>query len=85
MEQARVITDLMRALWSVNLMLVLNLSLLYRAYTLINVLKALVLIISLRGLHVILLSNITPRYFMLFTNGMFHPFSVRRDLGGLIQ
>jgi hypothetical protein len=66
-------------------MLVLNLSLLNRAYTLINVLKSLVLIISLCGLHVIFLLNITPRYFTLFTNGVFHPFSVRRDSDGLIQ
>jgi hypothetical protein len=69
----------------VILMLVLNFSLLYRVYTVINVLKALVLIISLCGLHVIFLSNITLRYFTLFTNGMFHPFSVRGDSGGLIQ
>jgi hypothetical protein len=75
----------MRALWSVNLMLVLNLSHLNRAYTQMNLLKALALIISVYGLHVIFLSNITPKYFMLFANGMFHPFSVRRDSGGLIQ
>jgi hypothetical protein len=29
------------------------------------------------SLHVILLSKITPRYFTLFTNGMFPPFNVR--------
>jgi hypothetical protein len=66
-------------------MLVLNLSLLNRAYTLINVPKALVLIISMCGLHVIFLSKIASRYFTLFTNGMFHPFSVRRNSDGLIQ
>jgi hypothetical protein len=52
-------------------MLMLNLSLLNRKYTLINVLKALALIVSVCGLHVIFLSKITPRYFTLFTNGMF--------------
>jgi hypothetical protein len=66
-------------------MLVLNLSLLNRAYTLIHVLKALVLIISMCGLHVIFLSKITSRYFTLFTNGIFRPFSVRRDSDCLIQ
>jgi hypothetical protein len=33
--------------------------------------------------HVIFLSKIILRYFTLFTNGMFHPFNVRRELGGL--
>jgi hypothetical protein len=84
-EQAWVITDVMRALWSVSLMLVLNVSLLNRAYSLINVLKALASVISMSGLLVIFLLNITPRYFTLFTNGMFYSFSVRRDSGGLIQ
>jgi hypothetical protein len=42
----------MRALWSVFLMLVLNLSLLNGAYTLINVLKALVTyVLEARGSH----------------------------------
>jgi hypothetical protein len=35
------------------------------------------------NLHVIFLSKITPRYFTWFTNGMFRPFSVRRELGSL--
>jgi hypothetical protein len=34
--------------------------------------------------QVIFLSNITPRYFTLFTNGMVCPFIVRKDSGGLI-
>jgi hypothetical protein len=60
-------------------MLVLNRSLLNREYTVINVLKALVLIISMCSLHVTFLSKITLRYFALFINGMFLPFNVRRD------
>jgi hypothetical protein len=64
-------------------MLVFNHSLLNREYTLIDVLKTLISIISKCGLHVIFLSNITPRYFTLFTNGMFRPFNVRRDSDGL--
>jgi hypothetical protein len=43
------------------------------------VLKALTEIVSMCNLHAILLSKITPRYFTLFTNGMFCTFSVRRD------
>jgi hypothetical protein len=38
-------------------------------YVVINVLKALALIIVMCDLHVIFLSSITPRYFTLFTNG----------------
>jgi hypothetical protein len=49
-----------------------------------NVLKVLASIISMCGLHVIFLSKITPRYFTIFTKGIFHPFNVRRDSGGLI-
>jgi hypothetical protein len=60
-------------------MLTLNRSLLNREYNLMNVLKALAFIVSICNLHVILLSNITPRYFTLFTNGMFWPFNVRRE------
>jgi hypothetical protein len=63
-------------------MLVVNHSLLNREYTLINVLKALDLIISVCSLHITFLSKITWRYFTLFTNGMFRPFSVRWDSGG---
>jgi hypothetical protein len=62
-------------------MLVLNRSLLEREYILINILKALDLIISMCNLHLTFLSKITPRYFTLFTNGIFHPFSVRWDSG----
>jgi hypothetical protein len=75
----------MSALWKVSLILVLNSLLLNRGYVVINALKALASIISMCGLHVILLSNITPRYFTLFTHGIFGPFSVRRDSGGLIR
>jgi hypothetical protein len=68
-------------------MLALNRSLLNREYILINVLMALASIISMCGLHVqvIFLLKITPRCFKIFTNGMFRPFNVRRDSGGLIR
>jgi hypothetical protein len=68
-------------------MFALNHSLLNRVYeyVLINALKALVLIVFTCSLHISFLSNVTPRYFTLFTKGMFHPFSVRRDSGGLIR
>jgi hypothetical protein len=66
-------------------MLALNRSLLNREEIIINVLKALASIISTCSFHVILLSKITPRYFTLFTNGMFRPFNVRRDFGALIR
>jgi hypothetical protein len=65
--------DLIRALWRVNLMLALNCSLLNREYILMNVLKALASIICMCNPHVSLLSNNTPRYFTLFTNGIFRP------------
>jgi hypothetical protein len=65
-------------------MLTLNHSLLNREYNLMNVLKALASIVSICNLHVFLLSKITPRYFTLFTNGMFRPFNVRRESGGLL-
>jgi hypothetical protein len=61
---------------------VLNRSLLNREYILINVLKALASIISMCDLHATFLSKITPRYFILFTNGMFRSFSVRWVSGG---
>jgi hypothetical protein len=70
--------DLIRALWRVNLMLALNLSLLNREYILMDVLKALASTICMCNLHVILLSNNTLRYFTLFTNGVFRPLNVRR-------
>jgi hypothetical protein len=63
-------------------MLALNHSLLNSEYTLINVLKALASIISMCNLLVSFLSKFTPRYFTLFTSGVFRPFSVRWDLGG---
>jgi hypothetical protein len=62
-------------------MLTLNRSLLNREFNLMNVLKALAAIVSICSLHVILLSKITPRYFTLFTNGMFSQFNVRRESG----
>jgi hypothetical protein len=52
-------------------MFALKCSLLNREYVLINALKALVSIVFICSLNVIFLSNITPRYFTLFTNGMF--------------
>jgi hypothetical protein len=56
-----------------------------RKYVIINALKALASIISMCDHHVIFLQNITPRYFTLFTNGIFRPFSVRRDSGSLVR
>jgi hypothetical protein len=66
-------------------MLVLNRLLLNMEYVLINALKALASIVFMLDLHVIFLSNITPKYFKLFTNGIFHPYNVRRNSGGLIR
>jgi hypothetical protein len=66
-------------------MLVLNRLLLNREYVVINALKALASIVYMCDLHVIFLSNITSRYFTLFTNGIFRPFRVRRNSGGLIR
>jgi hypothetical protein len=65
-------------------MLAINRSLLNREYNLMNVWKALASIISMCNLDVILISKITPRYFTLFTNGMFRPFNARRDSGGAL-
>jgi hypothetical protein len=65
-------------------MLALNRSLLNREYTLMNVLKIYASIISVCNLHVTFLSKITPRYLALFTNGIFLPFNLRQDSGGLI-
>jgi hypothetical protein len=56
-----------------------NGSLLNRKYIVMNVLKVLASIISMCNLHVILLSKITPRYFTLFTNGIFRPFNVKGE------
>jgi hypothetical protein len=61
--EAYVIILPMSGLWSVNLMFVLNRSLLNREYILIKVLKALASIISMCNLHVTFLLKITPRYF----------------------
>jgi hypothetical protein len=69
----------------VNLLLVLNRSLLNKEYNPINALYALVATVSMCSLHVIVLSKITSRYFTLFTNGKICPFNVIRDSGGLIQ
>jgi hypothetical protein len=66
-------------------MLGFNRSLLNREYILMNVLKSLASIISMCNLHVILLSKITPINFTLFTNGMFFPFNVRRESGGILR
>jgi hypothetical protein len=65
-------------------MLAFNRSLLNRKYNLMNALKALASIFSMCNLHVILLSKITTKYFTLLTNGMFCPFNVRRESGGLL-
>jgi hypothetical protein len=64
--QTLVITDLMSTLWRANLMWELNRSLSNREYVLINALKALASIVLMCSLHVILISNITPRYFTLY-------------------
>jgi hypothetical protein len=61
--QAYVITVLVSALWRVSLILAFKRSIFSREYILINVLNALVSIISKCSLHVILFSKITPRYF----------------------
>jgi hypothetical protein len=74
----------MSAFWRVSLILALIRSLLNREYVLINALKALASIIFMCNLHVIILSNITPKYFTSFTNELFRPLSVRRDADGLI-
>jgi hypothetical protein len=63
-------------------MLVLNRSLLNKDYILKKkqtFLKALASIKSVCNLHVTFLSKITPKYFTLFTNAVFRPFSVRWD------
>jgi hypothetical protein len=60
-EEAYVIMDLKSALWRISLMLVLNRSLLIREYGLISALKSLVSIVFMCSLHVMFLSNITPR------------------------
>jgi hypothetical protein len=62
-------------------MLALNRSLLNKKYILMNVLKAFSSIIYMCNRHVTFLSKITPRYFALFTNVIFRPFSVRQDSG----
>jgi hypothetical protein len=64
-------------------MLALNRSLLNREHILMNVLKALASNICMCNLHVILLSNNTPRYLTLFANGIFRPFNLRKESGGL--
>jgi hypothetical protein len=50
-----------------------------------KVLKALTSMVSMRNYHLIFLSEITPSYFTLLTNGMLHPFKVRSDSDGLIR
>jgi hypothetical protein len=60
-------------------MLALKCSLLNRECVLINALKSLVSIVFTCSLHVIFLSNIMPRYFTLFTKGMFCKKRLRRS------
>jgi hypothetical protein len=74
----------MSALLRVSLMFVVKSSLLNKGHVLINALKALVSIVSICSTQVVFLSNITPRYFAICTNGMYCPFIVRSDSGGLI-
>jgi hypothetical protein len=57
-------------------MLVLNRLLSNREFAIINVLKPLASIISIRNINVSFSSKITSRYFTLFTNGIFRPFNV---------
>jgi hypothetical protein len=66
-------------------MLVLSRTLLNSQYNIIHILKATVSTVYMCNLHVIFLSKITPRYFILFTKGMLCPFNVRRDSGGKIR
>jgi hypothetical protein len=84
-RQTGAIAGLMRALWKVNLVLVLNRSILNGRYILMNILKAFASIVSLCGLPVISLAKITPKCFTLFTNGMSCQFDVRSEPGGLIR
>jgi hypothetical protein len=68
--------DLISALYTNSwVMLALKCLLLNIEYVLMYVLKALAEVSSMCGLHVNLLSKMTPRYLALFTNGMFRPFS----------
>jgi hypothetical protein len=62
--------------------LALGRSLLNGEYILLSVLKALPSIISVCGLSAVLLSGIVPRYFALFTGGMF---GMGRRLDGLFR
>jgi hypothetical protein len=66
-------------------MLAFNRSLLNGEYILMNNMKTLASIISMCNLHATLLSKIPPRYFTLFTNGIFRPFKVRGESGGLFR
>jgi hypothetical protein len=81
----KVFTGLMTASWRVNLMLLFSRSLLTTEYSLPKVLKVLVSTISMRNLHIMFLSKITPTYFTPFTKGMLRPFHARRDSGCLIR
>jgi hypothetical protein len=45
--------------------------------------RALATVLSIWSLHVILLSKMTPRYFTLFTNGIFLAFSCYTHMGTL--
>lgn len=57
-------------------MLAFNHTLLNKEWALINVLKALVSLVSMSNVSVIFLSKITPKYFTWFTSGMFRSFCV---------
>jgi phosphatidylethanolamine-binding protein (PEBP) family uncharacterized protein len=70
----------MSALWKVSLILVLNRLLLNREYVVINALKALASISSMCGLHVIFLSNITPRYFNIIYKWDIPPIQCKKRL-----
>jgi hypothetical protein len=72
-------TDLMIALLRVNLMLTPNQSLLNTQQTL-NIQKATTSMNAIWILHIIPLSEITPKYFAWFMKEMFYPYNIRSDL-----
>jgi hypothetical protein len=67
--------DLISALYTISLMFALKCLLLNIEYVLMYMAKALAEVFSMCNLHVNLLLKMTPRYLVLFTNGMFRPFS----------
>jgi hypothetical protein len=66
----------------VNLMLVLNRSLLNKEYNLINVLQALVTTISACSLHVFFFSKITQKYFTVLASCVFPLILMRKPRVG---